>query len=108
MYCVGGLAVSGLGCPRSPLRPVPFFELGRHSELAERFRRQGHRHRKDTAVSLGPLANGSHCPSSAPRKAPSAESLTSRCWGHVYPVQQTSSETQTQSRPESPNEGEIG
>lgn len=61
-----GAGGGGGGVGNSPLRPVPFFQLGRHSELAERLRRQGHERGKDTAISLGPLASGSHCPSSTP------------------------------------------
>lgn len=37
--------------------------------MTERLGRQAHRHRKGTAVYLGPLASGSHCPSSAPEES---------------------------------------
>lgn len=66
---VGEVLVSGLGLVSSPSGPVPFFQLRRHSELAERLGRQGHGHGKDTVISLGPLAAGSHCPSSAPEES---------------------------------------
>ena len=45
-----------------------FFQLGRHCALADRLESQGHEHGKDTAISLGPLAVSSHCPSSAPEE----------------------------------------
>lgn len=53
----------------NPLRPVPFFQLGRHSELAKRLGRQAHCHGKGTAIFLGLLAASSHCPSSIPKES---------------------------------------
>ena len=40
----------------------------------------------------GPWPPAHTAPPQPPRKALSAEFLTSCCWGHVYPVQQTSPE----------------
>ena len=60
--------MSGQSQVNSPLWPVSFFQLGRHCALADRLESQGHERRKDTAISLGPLAISSHCPSSAPEE----------------------------------------
>lgn len=61
--------MSGLGWVSSPLGPIPFFQVRRHSELAEMPGSQGYRHGKDTVISLGPLATGSHYASSAPEES---------------------------------------
>lgn len=93
--------------------------------MAGRLGRQAHRHRKGTAIYLGPLASGSHCLSSTPQGERRQQNSSHPAAGAMFiqyskPLQKhpvAASETQTeQARArvrerhgdiEAPSEGEL-